>query len=103
MEQMSIYDFIMESGLPCDDCLFDNRGCCDHVIGEECFCVGGSFQIRRKHLRCEACGGRIDIRQMEFGSDFGVCKRCGQTVIFNNQGNRKSAYELWREGRLRGE
>lgn len=99
-EQLTIFDMIQqETGFPCDDCVFDERGGCDHLQTPDAFCVNGSFRISHRSLLC-TCGGTYQIRQSEFGSDWGVC-RCGSHKIFRNQGNRLGYMEAYRQGLIR--
>lgn len=98
--QMTIFDMLQqETGFPCDDCVFDKQGCCDHLETPDVFCVDGSFQVKHESTACE-CGGTYQIRQSEFGSDWGVC-RCGSHKIFRNQGNRLGYMEAYRAGLIR--
>lgn len=98
--QMTIFDMLQqETGNPCDDCVFDKQGCCDHLETPDVFCVDGSFQVTHGSTACE-CGGTYQIRQSEFGSDWGVC-RCGSHKIFRNQGNRLGYMEAYRAGLIR--
>lgn len=100
MEQMTLFETMMQvSDFPCDDCVFDEYGCCCHVENEECFCVLGSFQIKHSAIICPDCGREMEVVQAEFGSDGARCK-CGLQKIFRNQGNRLSALQLWKQGRL---
>ena len=102
MEQLTLFELMQQvSDFPCDDCVFDVHGCCSHIENEECFCVMGSFQIKNSAIICPACGHTMDVVQMEFGSDGAQCN-CGIRKIFNNKGNRMSAFELWKLGRLVG-
>lgn len=102
MEQITIFDLMeQESTFPCDCCVFDKKGCCAHIVDEECFCVRGSFRIKPKDIICPQCGKTMEVMQSTFGSDAAQC-RCGMVKIFNNRGNRKTAFELWKEGRLIG-
>lgn len=87
---------------PCNDCVFDKCGRCDHIESRECYCVNGSFQVTHQRAKCPKCGRDMEILQSDFGKDRGCCKKCGTNVIFNNQGNRPSAMELWRRGELFG-
>lgn len=104
-EQIDIFNFIERpaTDLACDDCVFDTICGCDHEETPEAYCVEGSFRVRRKQGRCPECGANLEIHQMDFGSDFGRCKRCGLQVIFNNQGNRLGWLEAWKQGLVAGE
>ena len=102
MQQMTLFDLLeQESDFPCNNCVFDKKGRCSHIEDEECFCVRGSFQIRPRDIVCPQCGKTMEVTQSCFGSDGARC-RCGAVKVFNNRGNRKTALELWREGRLVG-
>lgn len=103
--QIDIFNFIdrPDTTFACDDCIFDTIGGCDHIETPEAYCVDGSFRVRRKEGLCPSCGRKMEIHQMDFGGDFGRCKRCGLSVIFNNQGNRLGNLEAWRRGLLGGE
>lgn len=102
MLQMTLFDLMEQhSDFPCDNCVFDKHGCCSHIEDEECFCVRGSFQIKPSEVICPQCGKEMRVLQSNFGNDGAVCA-CGMHKIFNNQGNRLSAYDLWKQGRLVG-
>ena len=102
MEQLTIFDLMQQqSDFPCDNCVFDRQGRCVHIEDEECFCVRGSFQIKPSAIICPKCGRTMEVRQSDYGSDWAVCK-CGTVKIFNNKGNRLSAFELYEQGRLIG-
>lgn len=102
MEQITIFDLMeQESGFPCDCCIFDKKGCCSHISDEDFFCVLGSFRIKPEDTRCTQCGKTMEVIQRSFDSDAAQC-RCGLVKIFNNRGNRKTSFELWKEGRLIG-
>lgn len=102
MEQITIFELIaQESDFPCSNCVFDKKGTCDHIEDNEFFCVRGSFQIKLNEIICPQCGKEMEVHQSTFDSDAAKC-RCGLVKIFNNRGNRKSAFELWKEGRLIG-
>ena len=95
MEQISLFDLL--SYFPCDDCVFDKDGCCQHVQDEHFCCVHGSFRIKYSSLICPACGRTMTVRQSDVGNDWAECK-CGLTRIFRNKGNRVSnmtAYGKW--------
>jgi DNA-directed RNA polymerase subunit RPC12/RpoP len=101
-EQLSLFDlFEKKSDFPCDDCVFCEKGCCAHVQGPECYCVLGSFQVKRSQALCPRCGKKMEITQSDFGNDGANC-RCGTRVIFKNRGNRPTAMELFRRGELYG-
>lgn len=102
MEQMTLFELMQpKSDFPCDDCVFDKNGCCSHIENEECWCVLGSFQIRSGAITCPSCRKTMEVMQSEFGSDWAKC-HCGTVKIFGNQGNRPSALELYKAGRLIG-
>lgn len=87
---------------PCNDCIFDKCGRCDHIESRDCYCINGSFQVIHRSAKCPQCGRDMEILQSDFGKDGGHCHNCGTNVIFNNQGNRPSAMDLWRRGELSG-
>lgn len=94
---MTIFDFI-ESDSPCDNCVFYVNGCCDHEADEYGWCVDGSFQVTYDMARCPQCGKQVTINQSPFGSDGGICTRCGVHLIFRNKGNRMGWLEAYRKG-----
>ena len=98
--QLSIFD-ILPSDDPCDDCIFDTLGGCDHIVSKDFYCVEGSFRIRHEQIICPKCGKKMTVRQCETGGDFATC-RCGLNKIFGNKGNRKSNLQAWRDGELIG-
>lgn len=102
MEQLTLFALMQpKDDFPCSNCIFDKCECCHHIEDEDFFCVRGSFQIRPEQLICPQCGKLMEVHQSDMGSDFGICK-CGMHRIFNNQGNRLGAFELWRRGQLVG-
>lgn len=102
MEQLTLFDLMeQQSDFPCDNCVFDQCGRCVHVENEECYCVMGSFQIKLKDIICPRCGEQMDVIQNVFGDDGAQCS-CGMRKIFKNKGNRLTAFELWKQGRLVG-
>lgn len=104
--QLSIYDYI-PSDFPCDNCVFDEAGSCNHIYSDsmDCeyrfFCVDGSFQVKHDSAKCPECGRAMTVRQCEFGSDFATCK-CGLHKTFNNQGNRLGWLDAWKQGMVVG-
>lgn len=102
MEQLSLFSLMPQrSDFPCDDCVFDRHGCCNHIQDEEIYCVQGSFRITHEQAVCPNCGKTMEINQSDFGSDGGRCI-CGLHKIFNNRGNRPTALELFNAGWLIG-
>lgn len=100
MEQLSLFDMVDD--FPCHNCYFNQRGCCAHIQTAEIFCVRGSFQVKPSQTLCPDCGKPMNVMQSDFGKDGASCPRCGTRVIFNNQGNRPSAFELYKRGELIG-
>lgn len=95
MEQISLFDLMLQqSDFPCDDCVFDKHGCCQHDQDENFYCVLGSFQIKHSSVICPRCGRTMTVRQSDVGSDWAQCK-CGLTKIFRNQGNRPSCMDAY--------
>lgn len=99
--QMDIFDFIEseQSDFPCDDCIFDEAGSCDHIVSKDYYCVEGSFRVTHRQIYCSECNKKMSIHQSELGSDWAKC-RCGISKIFNNQGNRMGWLEAWRKGQV---
>lgn len=95
VEQLCLFDDATErSDFPCNDCVFNIKNCCNHITDQDCFCVMGSFRIKRSQAVCPECGKTMDVRQSDMGSDYAVCT-CGITKIFKNRGNRLTALELY--------
>lgn len=102
MQQLTLFDLMQqESDFPCYNCVFDRHGCCNHVEDAECYCVRGSFQIKPSQIICPQCGREMQVVQNNFGRDGAVCS-CGTVKVFDNQGNRPTAFELWKRGLLVG-
>ena len=102
MQQLSLFALVQEqSDFPCYNCVFDRNGRCGHIQDAECYCVRGSFQITHEQAICPDCGKAMEIVQSDFGSDGGKCS-CGTHKVFNNRGNRPTALELFKAGRLIG-
>lgn len=96
-EQVTLWD---TDDNPCDDCIFDKNGCCDHEETPEAYCVEGSFRIRHSEVICPECGRTVKVIQQPYGSDWGDCK-CGKGIIFHNRGNRIGWYQAYREGKVK--
>lgn len=100
MEQLSLFDMVDD--FPCHNCYFNRRGRCDHIQTAEIFCVRGSFQVKLSQTFCPVCGKPMNVIQSDFGNDGASCPRCHTSIIFNNQGNRPSAFQLFKCGELIG-
>lgn len=103
MEQLTLFSLMeQKSDFPCDDCVFEKcGGVCGHIEGEDFCCVRGSFRVRHSAIACPNCGRKMEVVQADFQSDWAKC-RCGTVKIFNNRGNRPTALELYKAGRLVG-
>lgn len=45
--QMHLFDFIErpKTGFPCDDCIYDIKGCCNYPDTKDDFCVMGDKRV----------------------------------------------------------
>lgn len=99
-EQISIFDYMEDKSNPiCTGCVFYQDDRCSHIIGEDFGCEYGSFRIPWQEAVCPECGETLTVRQMKLGCDYAICRRCKRNISFNNMGNRKTAFQLWKTGK----
>ena len=96
MEQMTIFDYMSTKSV-CDGCVFHIDGACSHISGTDFGCIKGSFKIRKSKTKCPECGCMVEVRQARLGSDYAICRKCKKQIEFKNKGNRKTAFEMWKE------
>ena len=102
MEQLTLFDLMEQrSDFPCDNCVFDRCGRCVHVENEGVLLRDGQLPDQAEGHYLPALRERMEVIQSVFGDDGAQCS-CGMRKIFNNKGNRLTAFELWKQGRLVG-
>ena len=102
MQQMTISDYMAKKTV-CSGCIFLKEGVCSHISGSDFGCEKGSFKIRQSKAKCPECGNKVEIRQTKLGGDYAICRKCHKQITFNNKGNRKTAFEMWKShGGLKG-
>lgn len=103
MHQITIFE-LLEDNKVCKNCAFWVDGVCAHIKGEDFGCENGSFKIRKSKAVCPGCNSKLNIRQARLGGDYAICRKCNRQIDFKNNGNRLTAFQMWKAGAgLRGE